>query len=161
MRISSSASMTNEFFLIHAVNIHGRDTPVIADPSTPILWALRDTLGMTGTKFGYGIAMCGACTVHLNGSAICSCVTPLSAAVGQVMSATALLKTNMVTINRLDFGQGVQTGLPMILAEELDADWSQVRSQHGNADPAYVDTAWGIHITGSSSAIKKLLHPVP
>jgi isoquinoline 1-oxidoreductase beta subunit len=92
--------------------------------------------------------------VHLNGSAIRSCVTPLSAAVGQVMSATALLKTNMVTINRLDFGQGVQTGLPMILAEELDADWSQVRSQHGNADPAYVDTAWGIHITGGSGAIK-------
>jgi isoquinoline 1-oxidoreductase beta subunit len=60
----------------------------------------------------------------------------------------------MVTINRLDFGQGVQTGLPMILAEELDADWSQVRSQHGNADPAYVDTAWGIHITGGSGAIK-------
>lgn len=53
------------------------------DPSTPILWTLRDTLGMTGTKFGCGMAMCGACTVHLNGQAIRSCITPISAAQGQ------------------------------------------------------------------------------
>ena len=53
------------------------------DPSTPILWTLRDTLGMTGTKFGCGMAMCGACTVHLNGQAIRSCITPVSAAQGQ------------------------------------------------------------------------------
>jgi isoquinoline 1-oxidoreductase beta subunit len=66
--------------------------------------------------------------------------------------------TVMVTINRLDFGQGVQTGLPMILAEELDADWSLVRSQHGNADPAYVDPAFGMHITGGSGSIKNSYH---
>ena len=65
------------------LNINGKDTAVDADESTPILWALRDTLGMTGTKFGCGMAMCGACTVHLNGSAIRSCVTPISAAAGQ------------------------------------------------------------------------------
>ena len=65
------------------LNINGKDTAVDADPSTPILWALRDTLGMTGTKFGCGAAQCGACTVHLNGAAIRSCVTPASAAVGQ------------------------------------------------------------------------------
>ncbi|GGH58780.1 oxidoreductase [Comamonas phosphati] len=59
-----------------------------------------------------------------------------------------------VTINRLDFGQGVQTGLPMVLAEELDADWSKVRSTHGNADPAYVDPVMGMHLTGGSTAIK-------
>ena len=59
-----------------------------------------------------------------------------------------------VAINRLDFGQGVQTGLPMILAEELDADWSKVRSRHGNSDPAYVDPAFGLHLTGGSNAIK-------
>ncbi|OYW89420.1 MAG: carbon monoxide dehydrogenase, partial [Pseudomonadales bacterium 32-61-5] len=59
-----------------------------------------------------------------------------------------------VTINRLEFGQGVQTGLPMILAEELDADWSKVRSQHGNADAAYLDPLFGIHLTGGSTAIK-------
>lgn len=61
--------------------------------------------------------------------------------------------TTTVTINRLDFGQGVQTALPMILAEELDADWSRVRSVHGNSDPAYVDPVVGIHITGGSGSI--------
>jgi isoquinoline 1-oxidoreductase subunit beta len=59
-----------------------------------------------------------------------------------------------VTINRLDFGQGVHTGLPLILAEELDADWSKVRAVHGNADPAYVDPAFGMHLTGGSNSIK-------
>src|SRR5438045_8110816 len=65
------------------LNINGKDVNVDADPSTPILWALRDTLGMTGTKFGCGQALCGACTVHMNGAAIRSCVTPISAAEGQ------------------------------------------------------------------------------
>ncbi len=65
------------------LNINGKDTAVDADPSTPILWALRDTLGMTGTKFGCGMALCGACTVHINGAATRSCVTPISAAAGK------------------------------------------------------------------------------
>ena len=65
------------------LNINGQSREVQADPSTPILWLLRDTLGMTGTKFGCGAALCGACTVHLNGTAIRSCVTPISAGVGQ------------------------------------------------------------------------------
>lgn len=59
-----------------------------------------------------------------------------------------------VAINRLEFGQGVQTGLPMILAEEMDADWSKVRSRHGDADAAYLDPLYGIHVTGGSTAIK-------
>ena len=59
-----------------------------------------------------------------------------------------------VTINRLEFGQGVQTGLPMILAEELDADWSLVRSQAGSNDAAYLDPLVGIHLTGGSQSIK-------
>jgi len=59
-----------------------------------------------------------------------------------------------VTINRLEFGQGVQTALPMILAEELDADWALVRSRHGSNDPAYADPLWGMHLTGGSTAIK-------
>ena len=59
-----------------------------------------------------------------------------------------------VIINRLEFGQGVQTALPMILAEELDADWSLVRSRHGSSDAAYLDPYFGIHITGGSNSIK-------
>lgn len=65
------------------LNINGKDTLVDADANTPILWALRDTLGMTGTKFGCGAALCGACTVHVDGTATRSCVTPLSAVVGK------------------------------------------------------------------------------
>ncbi|MDQ0585999.1 xanthine dehydrogenase family protein molybdopterin-binding subunit [Variovorax paradoxus] len=59
-----------------------------------------------------------------------------------------------VTQNRLEFGQGVQTGLPMILAEELDADWSMVRSKSGTNDPAYHDPVFGMHLTGGSNSIK-------
>ncbi|WP_374676432.1 molybdopterin cofactor-binding domain-containing protein [Ideonella sp.] len=59
-----------------------------------------------------------------------------------------------VVINRLEFGQGVQTALPMILAEELDADWSRVRSRHGSNDPAYADPRFGMHLTGGSNSIK-------
>ncbi len=65
------------------LEVNGKALEVDADPSTPILWALRDNLSMTGTKFGCGMALCGACTVHLNGAAIRSCVTPISAAAGQ------------------------------------------------------------------------------
>ena len=59
-----------------------------------------------------------------------------------------------VTINRLEFGQGVQTGLPMILAEELDADWSLVRSTSGTNDAAYHDPLFGMHLTGGSNSVK-------
>ena len=65
------------------LSVNGRDQTVDVDPSTPILWALRDTLGLTGTKFGYGAALCGACTVHVDGQATRSCVTPISAAAGR------------------------------------------------------------------------------
>ena len=65
------------------LTVNGRRTTVDADPATPILWVVRDTLGLSGTKFGCGAALCGACTVHLNGQAIRSCVTPLAAAEGQ------------------------------------------------------------------------------
>ncbi len=65
------------------LNINGELVRVDADPSTPVLWALRDVLGMTGTKFGCGVAACGACTVHVNGQPTRSCVTPISAVVGQ------------------------------------------------------------------------------
>ena len=64
-------------------HLNGKETRVDADPGTPLLWVLRDHLQMTGTKYGCGIAQCGACTVHLDGRAIRSCVTPLSMASGR------------------------------------------------------------------------------
>ncbi|MEM7790397.1 MAG: (2Fe-2S)-binding protein [Verrucomicrobiota bacterium] len=63
------------------LSVNGKDHALKeVDPSMPILWALRDLLGLTGTKFGCGMAQCGACTIHLNGNAVRSCVMPISAA---------------------------------------------------------------------------------
>jgi isoquinoline 1-oxidoreductase alpha subunit len=64
------------------LSINGEPHEVDADPATPLLWVLRDHLGMTGTKFGCGIAQCGACTVHIDGQAVRSCQYPLDAAEG-------------------------------------------------------------------------------
>jgi aerobic-type carbon monoxide dehydrogenase small subunit (CoxS/CutS family) len=61
------------------INVNGQPREVNADPAMPLLWVLRDVLGMTGTKYGCGIAQCGACTVHLDGQPVRSCSTPLSA----------------------------------------------------------------------------------
>jgi len=65
------------------LKVNGKSMPVDADPDTPLLWVLRDHLGMTGTKYGCGMALCGACTVHVNGQPARSCSTPLSAAAGK------------------------------------------------------------------------------
>jgi len=67
----------------YSLKINGEERTVDVDPSTPLLWVLRDNLNMVGTKFGCGIAQCGACTVHLNGNAMRSCSLPISAANGQ------------------------------------------------------------------------------
>ena len=65
------------------LNVNNKNYNVDVDPETPLLWVLRDTLGLVGTKYGCGIAQCGACTVHLNGAAARSCVTKVSSAVGR------------------------------------------------------------------------------
>ena len=74
------------------LKVNGKAYQVDVDPSTPILWVIRDHIGLTGTKFGCGVAQCGACTVHLNGNGIRSCVTPVSGAEGK----------ELVTIEGLD-----------------------------------------------------------
>jgi len=66
-----------------SLDINGKTVNVDADPNTPLLWVIRDSLGMTGTKFGCGAQLCGACTVHLDGKPVRSCGTPLSAAAGK------------------------------------------------------------------------------
>jgi isoquinoline 1-oxidoreductase alpha subunit len=66
-----------------ALEVNGKRAEVDVDPTTPLLWVLRETLGLTGTKFGCGAAQCGACTVHVDGSARRSCVTPVSAVAGK------------------------------------------------------------------------------
>lgn len=66
-----------------AFTLNGTPQQLEVDPAMPLLWAIRDAIGLTGTKFGCGMAQCGACTVHLDGQAIRSCVTPVSAAEGK------------------------------------------------------------------------------
>ena len=66
-----------------ALNVNGRPQQVDVEPDTPLLWVLRDALDLTGTKYGCGIAQCGACTVHLDDQPVRSCVTPVTTAVGK------------------------------------------------------------------------------
>ena len=66
-----------------AINVNGEQRQVEADAETPLLWVLRETLGLTGTKFGCGVAQCGACTVHVDGAPVRSCVTSLSQVEGR------------------------------------------------------------------------------
>jgi isoquinoline 1-oxidoreductase subunit alpha len=77
------------------LEINGNTTRVDAEPDTPLLWVLRDTLKLTGTKYGCGMALCGACTVHMDGEAVRSCTTPVSAAAGK----------KIVTIESVDRGR--------------------------------------------------------
>ena len=65
------------------LTINGKTQEVDVDPSTPLLWVIRENVGLTGTKYGCGIAQCGACTVHVDGAPVRSCVTPASSAVGK------------------------------------------------------------------------------
>ena len=65
------------------MTVNGKSLEVNANPSTPLLWVIREQVGLTGTKYGCGVAQCGACTVHLDGAAVRSCVVPLSAADGK------------------------------------------------------------------------------
>lgn len=84
------------------LNINGQEQQLDAPEDMPILWALRDVAHMTGTKFGCGMAQCGACTVHLDGQAIRSCVTPVSAAVGKKI-------TTIEQMSKDSIGQVVQS----------------------------------------------------
>ena len=89
------------------LKLNGKAVQVDAAPETPLLWALRDHLAMTGTKFGCGAALCGACTVHVDGAPTRSCVTPISAVEGK----------NITTIE----------GLQGRVAEAVQASWDRIQ----------------------------------
>jgi len=84
-----------------SLTINGKSQDIDAPDDMPLLWVIRDRLGMTGTKFGCGMAMCGACTVHLDGAPIRSCVTPISAAAGKQI-------TTIEAVGDDDIGRAVQ-----------------------------------------------------
>jgi isoquinoline 1-oxidoreductase alpha subunit len=77
----------------YAINVNGITRRVDVDEDTPVLWVLRDVLGMTGTKFGCGRALCGACTIHLDGQPARSCVTPIAAAAGKRITTIEAIGT--------------------------------------------------------------------
>ena len=79
-----------------SLNINGKIQEVDVDPSTPLLWALREQVGLTGTKYGCGIALCGSCTVHIDGAAVRSCVMPVSALQGKKITTIEGLAVNGV-----------------------------------------------------------------
>jgi isoquinoline 1-oxidoreductase alpha subunit len=83
------------------LNVNGETRAVDVDADIPLLWVLRDVLGMTGTKFGCGMALCGACTVHIDGQPVRSCATPVSAVGGRAV-------TTIEAIGRSAVGQRVQ-----------------------------------------------------
>jgi isoquinoline 1-oxidoreductase alpha subunit len=78
------------------LDINGQKHSYDGDPSMPLLWYLRDVANLTGTKYGCGMALCGACTVHLDGQAIRSCVTPVAAAVGKKITTIEALHADKV-----------------------------------------------------------------
>ena len=77
-----------------SLNVNGKSYQADVDPRTPLLWVLRDAIGLTGTKYGCGIAQCGACTVHVNGVAMRSCSVPLSDVVGKQITTIEGLAAN-------------------------------------------------------------------
>jgi len=83
------------------LNINKKEYQVQADPDMPLLWVIRDLVGLTGTKYGCGVAQCGACVVHLNGEAVRSCVTKVSRAVGQkIVTIEGLSENNNHPLQR-------------------------------------------------------------
>ncbi|HEY5293159.1 MAG TPA: (2Fe-2S)-binding protein [Burkholderiales bacterium] len=78
------------------LTINGKAIEVDVDPATPLLWAIREQVGLTGTKYGCGVAQCGSCTVHLDGAPVRSCMLPVSAAVGKQITTIEGLAPNGV-----------------------------------------------------------------
>src|SRR5437899_3271017 len=188
------------------LDINGKRQTVDLPGETPLLWTLRDELGLTGTKFGCGMALCGACTVHVDGQPVRSCITPISAVAnkkittieavgadkvgqavqaawielgvpqcgycqaGQIMTATALLKrkpkptdasiaedgTVTIVCHRAEMGQGVRTGMPMIVADELEADWKRVRVVQATGD----ERRFGNQDTDGSRSTRHFFDPM-
>src|SRR5438552_2727884 len=183
------------------IKINGVDRNVDVDGDTPLLWVLRDVLGMTGTKFGCGMALCGACTVHVDGVATRSCITPIDSigtsaittieAIGATAAGGGLLLSLrlpfangdaeaaagfapnafvridgdgqiVLTMPYVEMGQGTYTSIPMLIAEELDVDLSQVRLEHAPPNEKLYGNPLlgGIQATGNSNAIRASWQPL-
>src|SRR5260370_585172 len=150
-----------------SLNVNGKAVQVtIDDPDMPLLYALRDNLALHGPRFGCGLAQCGACTVHIDGQAVRSCVTPLPQVtaprkgvtpqglgrppkprpLSEVDSFLAIDRKGVVTVysGKVDLGTGVATALPQMVAEELDVALNMIKLVQGDtALTPEQGTTWG------------------
>jgi aerobic-type carbon monoxide dehydrogenase small subunit (CoxS/CutS family) len=143
----------------YKLTVNGKAMTVDVSPNTPILWVLRDSLNLTGTKFGCGIAQCGACTVHLNGNPIRSCVTPVTAAVGKKITTIEGLSPDAShPVQQAWIAEQVpqcgycQSGMIMTSAALL--------AKKSNPTDADIDQALGGHICrcGTYPRIRRAIH---
>ncbi len=139
--------------------VNGRPATADVDPDTPLLWVLRDTLGLTGTKFGCGMSLCGACTVHVDGRATRACVTPVSAVAGRrVTTIEGLSADRSHPLQRAWIAEQVpqcgycQSGMLMTAADLL--------SRKPRPTDADIDEALGGHICrcGTYQRIRRAIH---
>ena len=144
--------------MTRSLTVNGHRTEVAASPQTPLLWVLRDELGLTGTKFGCGVASCGACTVHVDGQAVRSCQLPLGEVRGDVTTIEGLGADGLAPLQDAWIRHQVaqcgycQSGQIMLAADLLAA----------NPDPseAEIDDAMGGNLCrcGTYSAIRAAIH---
>src|SRR5579875_1992876 len=141
------------------LTINGGKRQVNADPSTPLLWVIRDYLGMTGTKFGCGVALCGCCTVHVDGDPVRSCVTPLAAVQG----------SRITTIEGLDTPAGLAVRRAWIAEEVPQCGYCQsgqimsaaaLLAQKPNPSDAEIDQAMAGNLCrcGTYQRIRRAIH---
>ena len=142
-----------------ALTVNGKRLEVDASPDMPLLWVLRDMVGLTGTKYGCGKNLCGACTVHLNGSAVRSCVTRMSrAADGEVVTIEGLAPRGLTALQKAWIAEGVpqcgycQSGQIMAAAALL--------ATNSDPDDAAIEDALARNICrcGTYQRIKKAIH---
>ncbi len=142
-----------------ALTVNGKTHQVDVDPDTPLLWVLRDTLGLTGTKFGCGIELCGACTVHLNGEPARSCVTQVSKVAGR----------KITTIEGLSRDSSHPLQKAWIAAEVPQCGYCQsgqimsaaaLLAKNRNPSDADIDTAMSGNVCrcGTYNRIRKAIH---
>ncbi len=140
------------------LNINGKNMQVNAEDDTPLLWVLRDNLGLTGTKFGCGIAACGACTVHVDGEAMRSCSLPVSSAVGtSITTIEALAKDKLTSVQTAWIEEQVpqcgycQSGMIMAVTALLKENPSP-------SDEEIDDSITNICRCGTYPRIRKAIH---
>ena len=142
-----------------AFTLNGKPQKLDADPETPLLWVIRDTIGLTGTKFGCGMSLCGACTVHVEGEAQRSCVTPVSAVAGKKITTIEGLSTDRShPLQQAWIAEQVpqcgycQSGMLMTAAALL--------AKKPKPTDADIDGALGSHICrcGTYNRIRKAVH---